>query len=523
VSASFAEGLVGITLDERYRLDAVLGEGGMGAVFRATHVAMERRVAVKLLKPHLTSDEVSLQRFAREARSTMKVDSPHAVKVLDFGVTPHRDYYIVLEYLDGRTVQRELEIDGPFAPSRVVHIARQALHALAAAHQTGLVHRDIKPDNILLMRAGADPDYTKLLDFGVAKLMEGAAQSADSQLALTQVGTVFGTPEFMSPEQACGHALDGRSDLYSLAATMFVMLTGCGLFDAGSAIEWLTSHVRTPPPHLADARPELAAYPELDAVLQRCLAKHRDSRPRSAAELDALLARLEPALARPTSSLVGRAASTGPRVFSASMFFEALPRDAVNPGALTPSATGVTPQVESSTRDLLAVVRPRRRGLYLGLGALGTLGAAATALGIALASRASSPATPDTSAVALAPADAAAVGSDVPSLDAAIAEVTDAAVVLEDAPSTTRISSTRSASSSRHLRAAEDAFRTGKLMKQLAEADLALREDPRNARAKYLLGDALIKYGDLARGCAYLRTLGRNALAVARANAAGCP
>jgi eukaryotic-like serine/threonine-protein kinase len=152
MSVSFAEGLVGLTLDERYRLDAVLGEGGMGAVFRATHLTMDRKVAVKLLKPHLSNNEASLERFKREARSTMKVDSPHAVKVLDYGITPLRDYYMVLEYLDGRTVQRELDVDGIFTPSRVVHIARQALHALGAAHAIGLVHRDIKPENILLMR-----------------------------------------------------------------------------------------------------------------------------------------------------------------------------------------------------------------------------------------------------------------------------------------------------------------------------------------------------------------------------------
>src|SRR4029079_12337151 len=118
--ASFAQGLIGVTLDDRYRLDAVLGEGGMGAVFRATHLAMDRKVAVKLLKPHLSNNEQSLERFKREARSTMKVDSPHAVKVLDYGVTPQRDYYMVLEYLDGRTVQRELEVDGPFTPARAI-------------------------------------------------------------------------------------------------------------------------------------------------------------------------------------------------------------------------------------------------------------------------------------------------------------------------------------------------------------------------------------------------------------------
>src|SRR4029079_2971650 len=154
----FAHGLVRVTLDGRYRLEAVLGEGGMGSVFRATQLAMDRKVAIKLLKPHLTSDVVATERFNREARATLKVDSPHAVKVLDFGVTPLGDYYMVLEYLDGRTVQRELEIDGPFTPRRVAHIARQALHALGAAHAQGLLHRDVKPDNLLLMRNGADGD-----------------------------------------------------------------------------------------------------------------------------------------------------------------------------------------------------------------------------------------------------------------------------------------------------------------------------------------------------------------------------
>ncbi|TMQ06866.1 MAG: serine/threonine protein kinase, partial [Deltaproteobacteria bacterium] len=282
--ASFAQGLIGVTLDGRYRLDAVLGEGGMGSVFRATQLALERKVAVKLLKPHLTSDRAALERFGREARATFRVESPHAVKILDYGITPLGDYYMVLEYLDGRTVQRELEIDGPFAPARVAHIARQALHALGVAHAQGLIHRDVKPDNLLLMRVGADADYTKILDFGVAKLMQGTAGDP-ARLALTADGMVFGTPEFMSPEQACGQPLDGRSDVYSLAATMFVMLTGVMLFEGRSAIEWLTHHARTPAPRLAMARPELAAYPELDDLLQRCLAKEPDERPATAPDM----------------------------------------------------------------------------------------------------------------------------------------------------------------------------------------------------------------------------------------------
>ncbi|HUS27008.1 MAG TPA: serine/threonine-protein kinase, partial [Kofleriaceae bacterium] len=346
MSDSFAAGLVGVVLDERYRLDALLGEGGMGAVYRAHHLQMDRRVAIKLLKPHLTSDDAQVQRFMREARATMKVDSEHAVKVLDFGITPQRDYYMALEYLDGRTVQRELDVDGPFAPARVIHIAKQSLHALGAAHAAGLIHRDIKPDNILLMRVGNDLDYAKVLDFGVAKLLAGTARSDRSAMAITQAGMVFGTPEYMSPEQACGQELDGRSDLYSLAATMFAMLTGCGMYNAKTAIEWLTHHARTPPPHLADGSKELAAYPALDKVMQRCLAKRREERPQTAAEMIALLDSVAPMLGAAKSAASSSARGLAMRAAQSS-YFEAIdPNATLAPGAAA-SVGGIAATPES--------------------------------------------------------------------------------------------------------------------------------------------------------------------------------
>jgi serine/threonine-protein kinase len=519
---SFAEGLVGVTLDGRYRLDALLGEGGMGAVYRATHLAMERKVAIKLLKPHLVNDENQLQRFAREARSTLKVDSPHAVKVLDFGVTPHRDYYMVLEYLDGRTVQRELDIDGPFTPKRVVHIARHALHALGAAHRYGLVHRDIKPDNLLLMRVGSDPDYTKVLDFGVAKLMEGAAASDRSQLALTQVGMVFGTPEFMSPEQACGHSLDGRSDLYSLAATMFVMLTGHGLFEGGSAIEWLTHHARTPPPRLAMVRPELATYRELDDLLERCLAKYRDKRPRSAEELDELFAKLEDTLDRPAGSIpptMKRTASASSQNFSASAYMHALPAEMVDPGAtlLPPelasdqgSTADLRPQryqdaaTPSTTTGVMREVG-KRRALWLAFGAIAVIGTIVTAVVIA-SSRRTSTTTSIDAAVAVTSPDAPAPTTVIADASVPVAEIDAPVEAQPDAG--VRVVRTNP-KVEEHLKKAEAALRTNNLMTQLTQADLALQADPRNARAKFLYGDALIKYGQTDKGCRYLRSVGK--------------
>ncbi|MDQ3334379.1 MAG: serine/threonine protein kinase [Myxococcota bacterium] len=514
---SFAEGLVGITLDGRYRLDALLGEGGMGAVFRATHLAMERKVAVKLLKPHLTNDEMQLQRFAREARSTLKVDSPHAVKVLDFGVTPHKDYYMVLEYLDGRTVQRELDIDGPFTAKRTVHIARHALHALGAAHRSGFVHRDIKPDNLLLMRVGSDPDYTKVLDFGVAKLMEGAAHDP-SQLALTQVGMVFGTPEFMSPEQACGHSLDGRSDLYSLAATMYVMLTGSGLFAAGSAIEWLTHHARTPPPRFSTLRPELATYRELEELLERCLAKHRDKRPATAEELEELLAKLEDTLDRPAGSLppTKRTFSASAANFSASAYMHALPAAMVDPGTTLlppdlaneerstvnlrprsePDATTMPPSDETGMHP----VKSSRGAFFVALGALVIIGMITTAVVIASSRRTSRSASVDA---------VIAVATPVLPADAAISDAAvDALVAATHPDAAVRVVRTNP-KLEEHLRKAEEALRSKNMMGQLTQADLALQADPRNQRAKYLYGDALIKYGQTDKGCRYLRAAGK--------------
>jgi serine/threonine protein kinase len=499
---SFAAGLVGVVLDGRYRLDALLGEGGMGAVYRATQLANDRKVAVKLLKPHLTTDQAALERFAREARSTLKVDSPHAVKVSDFGITPHGDYYMVLEYLDGRTVQRELDIDGPFEPRRVIHIARQALLALGAAHAVGIVHRDIKPDNLLLMRAGDDADYTKVLDFGVAKLMEGAASSTQSALAITAAGMVFGTPEFMSPEQACGQILDGRSDLYALAATMFAMLTGRGMYQANTPIEWLTAHARKPPPHLADGKPDLAAYGELDRVLQQCLAKHKEQRPADAAAMIAMLDEVEPTLARAPGSTsaaetVHALPTARPTIFSQSTFTQAVPAEVRN--AASPVTTGFTPA-------------HGRRGLWIALG-----GAAITAMvvvAIVFAARGRSPKQPPPPlpvAKAIVPVDAAV--PEPPPIDAAIA--VDAVVVPPPRPRSNPVVD-------QHLAAAESARRAGKWMKEIEQAHAVLGVDAHNVKATLLLADGLFHENDIPTGCKYLRGLGSNPVAVARARQAGC-
>jgi serine/threonine-protein kinase len=519
VAESFAAGLVGIILDERYRLDALLGEGGMGAVYRAHHLAMDRRVAVKLLKPHLTQDQTALQRFAREARSTQKVESPHAVKVLDYGVTPHDDYYMVLEYLDGRTVQRELDVDGAFAPARALHIAKHALLALGAAHRIGLVHRDIKPDNLLLMRVGDDPDFTKVLDFGVAKLMEGAAKSSRSALSLTQAGMVFGTPEFMSPEQACGQPLDPRSDLYSLAATMFAMLTGCGMYQAGSAIEWLTAHARTPAPHLVDGNPNLAGFDALDALLQRCFAKQAADRPRDADEMIAAIEEVERGLGVELPAPVAKPPKAV-SVFSPSGFIAALP-----PELAPEQPSMVAPTVEEEpigfgTHETGAIVPPSRRGTWLVLGALAIAGVIVVAIVVAAGKHGS------TAALAARPLDAATQ----------VADATTIAVIPPDAPALADarvvevpvahppvVVGGRKAQIEQHLSNALAAQQAGKHMTQVTQAHAAYLLDPKNPRAVLLLADGLLAEGDLEHGCKYLRELPRNPVAQQRMRSASCP
>jgi hypothetical protein len=309
-----------------------------------------------------------------------------------------------------------------------------------------------------------------VLDFGVAKLLDPGTA------AITQAGMVFGTPEFMSPEQACGQPLDGRSDLYALAATMFAMLTGCGMYRAGSPIEWLMAHARQPAPHLPDG-----FSPELDAVLQQCFHKHKDQRPANAAAMIALLDRLDPPAG--TSAPKLQVPTEQPRtVFSQTTFTSAV------------------------------VVRPSRMGLWLALG--GAVVVAMVALAIVFAARSGhgldkppvprAVAAPVDARIPDAPIDAGPIDAPVP-VDAAVAVRPHANPAIEE-----------------HIAAADAARRSGKWMKQIEEAHAALGLDPRNVKATLLLADGLLRENDIPTACKYLHVLGKNPLAQAKAKSAGC-
>jgi serine/threonine-protein kinase len=278
-----------------YELTDRLGKGGMGEVWRARHRMLARPAAIKLIRSDRTegtsaSDaEYYLERFQREVQATASLRSPHTIEIYDYGITPDRAFYYVMELLDGEDLDGLIKDHGPMAPARVVYILRQMCHSLAEAHQAGLVHRDIKPANVFLCRLGRDVDFVKVLDFGLVKKLK-AMQEAH----LTQVGTFAGTPAFGSPEAAAGRVneLGPASDVYSVGCVAYWLLTGETVFKATGAMEMLASHIRDEPVPPSE-RCELDLPEELDRVILRCLEKDPEARIGSADELDALLEELQ--------------------------------------------------------------------------------------------------------------------------------------------------------------------------------------------------------------------------------------
>ena len=284
-----ADPLVGTTLAERYLIVEQLGSGGMGAVYRAEHVHMKKSVAVKVLHRHMTTNQEVVARFEREAVAAGRIEHPNVAAATDFGRLPDGSFYLVLEYVEGKSLGLAMD-EGPMAPARALAITRQIADGLAAAHGAGIVHRDLKPDNVLLVEREGVKDIVKVLDFGIAKvhLDEGSGHRP-----LTQIGTIFGTPQYMSPEQGQGRTVDARSDLYALGVLLYEMLAGKLPFDADDLVVLITRHVTEPPPPLPAEIPA-----PVRALVAELLAKKPEERVPSAAALreriDALLAELAP-------------------------------------------------------------------------------------------------------------------------------------------------------------------------------------------------------------------------------------
>ena len=301
--------LIGEVLDGRYKVEALLGRGGMGRVYRAEHVGIGRSVAVKVLAPQGGFEDSARQRFEREAVATGKLRHPNCVGVTDFGMLPDGSLFLVMELLDGVTVDDLLADHTRLPPARAVAILRHVLAGLAHAHGQGLVHRDLTPRNVILVPEAGDPDFAKVVDFGLAKMTGGGAGST-----ITQAGIVCGTPKYMSPEQSIGKPLDHRSDLYAATVLLFEMLTGRPPFVADEALRVLSMHMTQPPPSVAEVAPDVTIPRALEALIQRGLAKKPEDRPATAAaylaELDRAMAPPPPTSFEPTRALAPRPATT---------------------------------------------------------------------------------------------------------------------------------------------------------------------------------------------------------------------
>ncbi|HUH02933.1 MAG TPA: protein kinase [Kofleriaceae bacterium] len=279
----------GSVIDERYRIVEPLGSGGMGHVYRAEHLTLRRQVAVKVLHHSLSSSEEMRRRFEREAFAAARLDHANCATAFDFGSLPDGSDYFVAELLDGVSLQDLLEKEGRLAPLRALHILGHVLRGLGHMHGRGVVHRDIKPDNVMIIERDGDRDFGRILDFGIAKLIgQAEADASPDDVGLTSAGTAIGTPAYIAPEQAMGQDIDGRADLYAATSVLFKMLTGRPPFAADTAMQLVMKHATNPPPSLA----AVAGRPfsgELEALVARGLAKQPSDRFGDAAQyLDAL-------------------------------------------------------------------------------------------------------------------------------------------------------------------------------------------------------------------------------------------
>ena len=303
-------GLIGTVVAGSYRVTALLGAGAMGKVYRAEDVERGTPVALKVLHPFLSANKEAGARFRREAFVGVRLLHPNCVAVLDFGTAADGSFYLAMELLEGESLGDRLDREGAMPWPRALAIARHVLRGLDHAHRESVVHRDIKPDNVFLSDRDGDPDFARVLDFGIAKLVGDVAGQA-----ITQAGISIGTPSYLSPEQAIGGALDGRSDLYSLSIVLYEMLAGRTPFGHLEPMKRLLAHVAEPVPALGDVAPGIDVPPEVEALVRDGLAKKPEERIASAAEylarIDALLAPLA-AVARPPERSVPAPAAAEP-------------------------------------------------------------------------------------------------------------------------------------------------------------------------------------------------------------------
>jgi serine/threonine-protein kinase len=359
----------GTLIADRYRVQKLLGEGAMGVVYLVEHVHMRKRMALKVLHAALTENPELVARFEREAIAAGNIDHPNVVAATDFGRTEQGAFFLVLAYVDGTTLR---DVSGvPLEIARAVRITRQITAALARAHELGIVHRDLKPENVMLVRGdGGGGEVVKVLDFGIAKLDADAFAPAGStpgtpsgSQPLTRKGMIFGTPDYMAPEQALGEVVDARADLYAVGVMLYEMLTGVRPFEAENPVTLMGMHVIAPVPPMRERAPNAEVPGSLEAIARRLLEKKAADRFSTARELGAALddAALREGLSRP--SLPQQRVGSMPDLVPSSRVFPAS-----NPEhAASPESAASSPTLHAAPSDALlvtgseAIVVPPRR------------------------------------------------------------------------------------------------------------------------------------------------------------------
>ncbi|MDB4962142.1 MAG: Serine/threonine protein kinase PrkC, regulator of stationary phase [Myxococcales bacterium] len=284
--------LVGQTLDGRYFVEKKIGEGGMGVVFSARHAVIERPLAIKVLKREVMRDTATIRRFVQEAKAASRIGHPNIVDVTDFGTTPDGMTYSVMEFVVGQTLGAALRAAAPFPAQRTIKIGVQIARALGAAHDKGITHRDLKPENVFLIDRDGRTDFVKIVDFGIAKVTPPAGSAAEPRL--TRAGSVFGTPEYMAPEQAAGRGdTDARVDIYALGVLLYEMTCGRVPHRADSMVRTLAMQMLDPVEPPTKVRPDLHIPADLEAVILHALAKKREDRYQTMGELITALEKVQ--------------------------------------------------------------------------------------------------------------------------------------------------------------------------------------------------------------------------------------
>ena len=488
------DSLVGQVLDGRYAIKRILGVGGMGAVYEGTHEVLGHSVAVKVMR---SSQPDAAARFLAEARRTFRLDNPHCVRVTDAGVTPDKQLYLVMELLEGRTLGEELDHEPKMGWQRVAHISGQIAEAIECAHQSGFIHRDLKPDNVMLMHRDRDPDFAKVLDFGLAKLTTSARlDGKHSVMSLTQHGMVFGTPHYMSPEQAQGKTLDPRSDIYSLGVVMYEALTGGLPFELESDVDILLAHIqKTPaPPSMRCQLPTT-----LEHLVMRMLEKKPEQRPPSAAAVAAVLSEISKTgrVQRPSKE---RAAET---LALSSVEIPAVPEQ---------KTTVVSPSATASLSSSQFQDRNRSTGGWLFILSLVLLTLAAAVTVWLVSRERAAPVELDQSsnqdATTVAIDGATAIDASGKAVDAAVAAPTGDQTNVVDNDGGPKLSSRERKALSLYQQAMSKWRRGGDELDYVPLLDEARRLDRNNRAIRRAFVRALLSSSDLAlkaRGCQWIK------------------